>query len=114
MMELWVNSSKDEISVNAKYNAENAKECNEVSNKIQQCISWWNCNNSIWAHSAGNGTDKRGITINEDGITFSGPDIGIKQEKSDTDPLTDYERSRAALYKRLRTALYGTKNETSS
>lgn len=114
MMELWVNSSKDEISVNAKYNAENAKECNEVSNKIQQCISWWNCSNAIWAHSAGNGTDKRGITINEDGITFSCPDICIKQEKSATDPLTNYERSQAALCEWVRTALYGTKNESST
>lgn len=99
MMELWVSSSKDEISVNAKYNAENEKECNEVSDKIQQCISWWNCSNAIWAHSAGNGTDKREITINEDGITFSGPGIGTKQEKSATDPETDYERSTDALCK---------------
>lgn len=114
MMELWVNSSKDEISVNAKYNAENTKECNEVSDKIQQCISWWNCSNAIWAHSACNGTDKRGITINEDGITFSGPDIGIKQEKSDTDPLTDYERSQATLCELLRDTLYGIKNESST
>ena len=114
MMELWVNSSKDEISVNAKYNAENEKECNEVSDKIQQCISWWNCSNAIWAHSAGSETDKRGITINEDGITFSGHDIGIKQEKSATDPLTNYERSQAALCEWVRTALYGTKNESST
>lgn len=100
MMELWVNSSKDEISVNAKYNAENEKECNEVSDKIQQCISWWNCSDAIW--------DQRGIPF--DNI----PTVHIKDKDTSADPLTNYERSQAALYERLRTALYGTKIESST
>ena len=108
MMELWVNSSKDEISVNAKYNAENTKECNEVSNKIQQCISWWNCSNAIWNRDTDKNDVKRGIPVN------SVPTIHLEEEDTSADPLTDYKRAKADLCERIRAASYGTKNETST
>lgn len=109
MMELWVNSSKDEISVNAKYNAENEKECREVLEKFQQCINWWNCSNAIWNRDTDKNAKKRGIPVN------SVPTIHLEEEDTSVDLKIDCEKIRE-LNKRMRNVLFGVSgnNESSS
>ena len=100
MMQLWMKSSKDEMTVSAKYNAENEKECNEVSEKIWHCISLWTCITAAPNYGTDDDAVKHGIPVD------SVPSVEIK-----FDPLNDCERDIKRLKKSLRDAIISVANK---